>query len=146
MRPRIRACIYFCCLIALCSAQPLPVAAQQTSQPPPAPHIGDLNPPEHEDEARERLARDMEKKAAKARAAALKSDTDKLLKLSVELKDYVDKADENVLSLDVIKKAEEIEKLAKSVKEKCAAPTNSCANKKSRDQRMVPASVGWLPG
>ena len=121
MRPRIRACIYFCCLIALCAA-PLPAIAQQTSQPPPAPHIGDLNPPEREDEARERLARDMEKKAAKARAAALKADTDKLLKLSVELKDYVDKADENVLSLDVIKKAEEIEKLAKSVKDKMRGP------------------------
>ena len=121
MRPQIRACIYFCCLVALCTAQ-IPAVAQQSSQPPPPPHIGDLNPPDNEDEARVRLARDMEKKAAKARAAALKADTDKLLKLSVELKDYVDKADENVLSLDVIKKAEEIEKLAKSVKDKMRGP------------------------
>ena len=121
MRPRIRACIYCLCLVALCLAQ-LPAVAQQSSQPPPPPHIGDLNPPDNEDEARARLARDMEKKAAKARAAALKADTDKLLKLSVELKDYVDKADENVLSLDVIKKAEEIEKLAKSVKDKMRGP------------------------
>jgi hypothetical protein len=74
------------------------------------------------DEARERLAHDMEKKAAKERAAAIKSDTDKLLKLSVELKSYVDKSDENVLSLDVIKKAEEIERLAKSVREKMKGP------------------------
>ncbi len=64
----------------------------------------------------------MEKKAAKERAAQLKNDTDKLLKLSVELKAYVDKANENVLSLDVIKKADEIEKLAKSVKDKMKGP------------------------
>jgi len=79
-------------------------------------------PPADADESRDRLARDMEKKAAKERAASIKSDTDKLLKLSVELKQSVDKADENVLSLDVIKKAEEIEKLAKSVKEKMKGP------------------------
>jgi hypothetical protein len=74
------------------------------------------------DEARARITHDMEKKAAKDRVAALKNDTDKLLKLSVELKSYVDKSDENVLSLDVIKKADEIEKLAKSVKEKMKGP------------------------
>lgn len=83
----------------------------------------DVNPPiAGENEARARLAHDMEKRAAKERVAALKSDTDKLLKLSVELKSYVDKSDENVLSLDVIKKAEQIEKLAKSVKDKMKGP------------------------
>jgi hypothetical protein len=34
------------------------------------------------------------------------------------LKNYVDKTNENVLSLDVLKKADEIEKLAHSVKMK----------------------------
>ena len=77
---------------------------------------------EEADEAHARMAHDMEKKAAKQRVAALKNDTDKLLKLSTELKSYVDKSDENVLSLTVIKKAEEIEKLAKSVKEKMKGP------------------------
>jgi len=81
-----------------------------------------MNPPTDADDARNRIIHDMEKKAAKERAAALKSDTDKLLKLSVELKSYVDKSDENVLSLEVIKKAEEIEKLAKSVREKMKGP------------------------
>ena len=64
----------------------------------------------------------MEKKAAKQRVAALKTDTDKLLKLSLELKEYVDKSNENVLSLEVIKKADEIEKLAKSVRDKMKGP------------------------
>jgi hypothetical protein len=61
-------------------------------------------------------------KAEKERAEELRVDTDKLLKLSVELKSYVDKTDTNVLSLDVMKKAEEIEKLAKSVHDKMRGP------------------------
>jgi len=62
------------------------------------------------------------KKANQSRQAMLKSDTDKLLKLAVELKDYVDKSNENVLSLDVLKKADEIERLAHSVKDKMKGP------------------------
>ena len=68
------------------------------------------------------MARDMAKKANQDRHAVLKSDTDKLLKLAVELKDYVDKTNEDVLSLDVVKKADEIEKLAHSVKDKMKGP------------------------
>lgn len=71
-----------------------------------------------EDEARSKLERDMAKKANQERQTALKRDTEKLLKLSTELKEYVDKTNENMLSLDVVKKAEEIEKLAHSVKTK----------------------------
>jgi len=71
-----------------------------------------------EDEAKAKLERDMAKKANQDRQMALKKDTDKLLKLATELKDYVDKTNENMLSLTVIKKAEEIEKLAHSVKDK----------------------------
>jgi hypothetical protein len=80
------------------------------------------DPANSPDETRARLAHDMEKKAAKERVTALKNDTDKLLKLSIELKSYVDKSDENVLSVNVVKKAEEIEKLAKSVKDKMKGP------------------------
>jgi hypothetical protein len=93
----------------------LPCFTQDSHPPNPT----DINPPISDaDEARARMTHEMEKRAAKERVAALKNDTDKLLKLSVELKSYVDKSDENVLSLTVIKKAEEIEKLAKSVKDK----------------------------
>ena len=60
----------------------------------------------------------MVKKANQARQADLKRDTEKLLKLATELKEYVDKTNEGTLSLDVLKKAEEIEKLAHSVKDK----------------------------
>ena len=52
-----------------------------------------------------------------------KKDLDReIAELSVELKQYVDKSDENVLSLEVIRKADEIEKLAKSVKDKMKGP------------------------
>lgn len=104
------------CFLAIC---PCLLSAQSQHQTP-----GDINSPPmtDADEARARITHDMEKKAAKERVTALKNDTDKLLKLSVELKSYVDKSDENVLSLDVIKKADEIEKLAKSVKEKMKGP------------------------
>ena len=64
----------------------------------------------------------MAKKALRERHAALKTDTDRLLKMAVDLKAYVDKSNENVLSLEVLKKAEEIEKLAHSVKDKMKGP------------------------
>ena len=110
---------FLICFLSLFSAL---MVAQNTAQPPIiAPQHG-VNPPIDGDDARDRITHEMEKKAAKERVASLKSDTDKLLKLSVELKSEVDKSNENVLSLDVIKKAEEIEKLAHSVKEKMKGP------------------------
>jgi hypothetical protein len=107
--------LFFC----LCS---IPAIAQAQSQPPPAPRRDLGGAPAGEDEASERIARDMAKKANQERAAAVKADTEKLLKLAVELKASVDKSNENLLSVDVIKKAEEIEKLAHSVKDKMKGP------------------------
>jgi hypothetical protein len=52
------------------------------------------------------------------RQKRLVADTDKLLALSTALKEQVDESDKNILSLDMVKKAEEIEKLAHSVKER----------------------------
>jgi hypothetical protein len=52
------------------------------------------------------------------RQQKLKKDTDRLLELATELKQYVDRTNENTLSVDVVKKCEEIEKLAKDVKNK----------------------------
>ena len=59
-----------------------------------------------------------QKKLGEQRQRDIKNDTDKLLQLATELKQYVDKTDKNTLSLDVIRKADEIEKLAKAVKDK----------------------------
>jgi hypothetical protein len=90
--------------------------------PPPTPNVETPRASGSADEAQQQLARDMAKKANLQRQAALKADTDKLLKLAVELKDSVDKSSANVLSLEVLKKAEEIEKLAHSVKDKMKGP------------------------
>jgi len=87
-------------------------------RPLPSPPLNVPQPDDSGPNVPSRLQKDMEKKANEQRQAELKRDTDKLLKLSTELKEYVEKSNENVLSLDVIKKAEEIEKLAHSVKTK----------------------------
>ncbi len=104
------------CLLFVISAH------AQSRNPPTSPTVEPSRANGGADEAQQRLASDMAKKANLQRHAALKADTDKLLKLAVELKDSVDKSSENVLSLDVLKKAEEIEKLAHSVKDKMKGP------------------------
>jgi len=96
-------------------------ASQATPQSPvQIPRLG-ANPDDREDEAHAKLAKDMAKKLNHERQVQLQRDTESLLKLATELKKYVDKSNENMLSLDVVKKAEEIEKLARSVKEKMKA-------------------------
>jgi hypothetical protein len=52
------------------------------------------------------------------RQKRLVADTEKLLALATDLKQEVDKTNKDVMSVEVIKKAEEIEKLARSVKER----------------------------
>jgi len=52
------------------------------------------------------------------RRKRLQSDTARLVELSSELKAEVDKASKDELSLDVVRKAAEIEKLAHDVKER----------------------------
>jgi len=52
------------------------------------------------------------------RQKKLIADTERLVELANELKTDVDKSSKNTMSMDVIKKADEIEKLAHSVKEK----------------------------
>ncbi|MGZ4856722.1 MAG: hypothetical protein ACXV8M_03390 [Candidatus Angelobacter sp.] len=86
------------------AATPAPGAAQQveTRQDPA------------QREMQERMAREANKK----RQQDLREETDKLFQLATELKAAVDKTNENLLSLDVVRKADEVEKLAKKVKEK----------------------------
>ena len=64
------------------------------------------------------ILRQMVLRQAQDRDLALRKDTEKLLELASQLKMNVDRTNPNMLSLDVIKKAQEIEKLAKSVREK----------------------------
>ena len=109
--------------------------AQSTTTPRPAPPVpatrpSTVNPtdaqfgqqrnaqPDPDEVKREK---DMEKARNKERFASLKKDTDQLLALATELKKSVDEASENTLSLEVIHKTEEVEKLAKKVRDKMKA-------------------------
>ncbi len=115
----------FFLVIALTVALALPAWGQRQTTPPVVPPLDRKTlgtVAADEDEASARLAHDMAKKANIERQAAIKSDTEKLLKLAVELKASVDKSNENLLSMDVVKEAEEIERLAHSVRDKMKGP------------------------
>lgn len=107
-------------VLTLSFASPLRAQSPRPAAPQPLGHLSQTATPQEnsEDETRRKFERDHEKKANEERFQKLKDDTEKLVKLSNELKEYVSKANEHTLSLDVIKKAEEIEKLAKSVKDR----------------------------
>jgi len=113
VRPRTLS--WICFLLLVLTAVPVSSFAQRHALPRP-----DQNPvPE---EPSPRAQQEMAKKANQQRQAELKRDTEKLFQLATELKQYVDKTNEDVLSLDVLKKAEEIEKLAHNVKERMKGP------------------------
>ncbi len=119
LRSLLCAIILLGCLCAMPARaeQPPAQSSGDASQPSP----GQLPPFDNDhpiDEAARRRQREMEKERNKERQQSLKKDTDRLLQLATELKQYVDKTNENMLSMDVIKKAEEVEKLAHQVREK----------------------------
>lgn len=104
---------FSCLFLVLC----LPHQVSSQQQPSmPSPRVGAPEPDESGPAAPSRIQKEMEKRANEERQAGLKRDAEKLLRLSSELKEYVDKSNEHILSVDVIKKADEIEKLAHSVK------------------------------
>ena len=71
-----------------------------------------------QDPAQKEMQDRMTREANKKRQQDIRNDTDKLFQLATELKTAVDKTNENLLSLEVVRKAEEVEKLARKVKEK----------------------------
>ena len=97
--------------------------AQQRSQPQSDPsYSATPQTPKSEDDWNVQQQKELAKKLNQQRQQDIKKDTEKLLELATELKQSVDKSTANTLSLDVIKKAEQIEKLAKAVKEKMKGP------------------------
>ncbi len=105
--------------LALGYVATLPSAARPSLQEPSDPGSPQLEPRQRDpDDPVAKMEREQLKRLNKERQAALKKDTDRLLELATELKTYVDKSNEHTLSVDVIRKAEEIEKLAKQVRTK----------------------------
>jgi len=103
-----------CLLLALSTTG---LAYGQTIHLPPSvrqgPDTGTVPVRTQEQADQERL-----KKSNELRQDEIKRDTEKLVQLSTELKDFVDKTNQGILSLDALKKAEQIEKLARSLKSK----------------------------
>ena len=120
--------LIFLVLVSLLLAAASLPSQSQTTDEPSAPPTGAQYPPYSRDigrpgsrepnEIEQKMEHDREKKLNQERQAELKRDTDKLFQLATQLKQAVAKSNENTLSLEVIKKAGEIEKLAKSVREK----------------------------
>jgi len=97
------------------------LSAQVIQQPVDSSQPG-VEPQLKTDPSTLKIQQEMQKQRNLQRQRQIKQDTDKLLELATELKAYVDKTNENIISLDVIRKADEIEKLAKSVKDKMKSP------------------------
>jgi hypothetical protein len=110
---------YFCALLAVsASAQHQDPSASQQGSKQTIVIPSDSSVSASTNEAERGALKEMQKRANLERQAALKKDTDRLLQLAEELKSSVDKSNASILSLDVMKKAEQIEKLAHSVKDK----------------------------
>jgi hypothetical protein len=104
----------------------LVLSIEQTTAQMPTPAQQGLNVPGMSQEPRkpedDPLRAQQEQKLAKIRnedrQKKLVSDTDELLTLTADLKRQIDKTTPGTLSIDLIRKAGEIEKLAHSVKER----------------------------
>jgi hypothetical protein len=94
--------------------QPAPWAASQ----PAAVRMPDANAQMQLQQQSKQTKQAKYETANAARRKQLADDAARLLQLATELKTAVDKTDKDTLSLDVIRKAESIERLAKGVKEK----------------------------
>ena len=97
------------------------LSAAQLQQPqmptiPSPPGFGE--PPNPADPMQRQQQQRMEKARNVDRQKQLERDTDKLFELAKQLKEEVNKSNKDTLSVDVVKKAAEIEKLAKSVKDR----------------------------
>lgn len=93
-------------------ALPHALAAPQQHRPyePPPP-----------DPTLQKMQKEAEKQRNEKRQSDLKRDADQLYKLAGELKKSVDSTNEHVLSVEVLRKTDEIQKLAKSVHDKMKA-------------------------
>lgn len=90
------------------------LVAQQQKNTTTPPRINTLPPPMEQERPDPPLTSPA--KLLKYQHEEVKKDVDKLVKLVAEVQDEVDKAGENVLPLNTLKKLEEVEKLTKKVR------------------------------
>lgn len=91
----------------------------QTTNPPAEQNIPGLSPnPRQPDNSMARMAERMARQRNTDRQKQIVADTAQLLKLAQQLNIDVSKSNKNTLSLNVVREASEIEKLAKTIKDK----------------------------
>lgn len=111
-------------LVAVLTCGARSLHAQQASQldpkrPYPVPEANRLPDANDQMKLHEQQNKKQNFEAANAeRKKQIADDSNRLLKLATDLKAEVDKTNKDTLSLSVIRKADEIEKLARNVKEK----------------------------
>ncbi len=102
-----------CLALAGTSVGAPPAAPRQL--PPPGAHTPS-EPPTTDTVQERAITRKQKKDLLKMNFEKMKHDADELADLAKSLQDDLGKSNENVLSLDVVEKAEKIEKLAKKIK------------------------------
>ena len=102
------------------AAKQMQQPAGQTQQPTGQPPHGVLSEPavDENDPSQAKVRQEMIVRQNDARHKRLAEDADRLLALSTELKADVDKTPKDELSLEVVRKAAEIEKLAHDVRQR----------------------------
>lgn len=113
------------CFVTLaCVCASLPADAQTQTPAPPSVSIGTHVPPPlfanatPPDPSQAHMLHEMAKERNLIRQKEIIDDTNQLLDLAKQLQNAVNKSSKDQLSLNVVNTASEIEKLAKSVKEK----------------------------
>jgi hypothetical protein len=115
LRKLFISCVLFVCAVATAGAFEQTSSGSQTN-PPPAPASSTPTPSDSKKTAGPTPTTPVVV-ISDPRQAQIVADSEKLLKLSQELKAEVAKSNKDTLSIAVIKKAEEVEKLAKTLKE-----------------------------
>jgi hypothetical protein len=110
--------ILVCTVAAALAGAAQSAPSRDPDKPPPIPEANRLPDAGKQSELREPQTKKQNFDAAAERRKQLAEDSARLLKLANDLKAEVDKTNKDTLSLNVIRKAEEIEKLARNLKEK----------------------------
>ena len=119
---------FLCGLVGLAVCGSIAAHAQQSGTiPTPPPYSGPITPGENprlngpgnaSDPTLRHMTEQMAVKRNNERQQQIVNDTAHLLQLAQQLNDEVSKTSKDQLSVSVVKKADEIEKLAKAIKEK----------------------------
>jgi hypothetical protein len=116
LRAALLACFLYGSALVLLAFPPQVNTAPPTPPRPTDPQFGKRR--NHDQAAELAAEKQRERALSTQRYEQVKRDADRLLQLATELKLSVDKSGQNVLALDVVRKADEIEKLAHSVRAK----------------------------